>query len=323
MNHDIHPPELSVICITPDTFETLRRTIHFLNLQDCKERMEIVIVAPSLSELQADFSKLNDFCGYRVVEIGEMHSAGAAYASGIRHATAPVVALAEDHAFPQEGWAKALIGAHQQTCAAVGPAINNANPTSTISWVDLLLGYAPWLEPIEKGTMDYLPGHNSSYKRSILMEYGPKLEDMMESETILHWDLRTKGHQLYLEPRARTLHTNFGLPSSLIRAHFYTGRQFGASRAQNQSWSLPRKLCYSAAAPIIPFVRLYRILKDVRRIKNQKIRVTRVFLWLTLALMVDAIGQFTGYAFGAGKSSRKMAEFEFHRERHQKKGKHS
>ena len=46
--------------------------------------------------------------------------------------------------------------------------------------------------------VDYLPGHNSSYKRDVLLGYGDRLESMMESETVLHWDLRAKGHRLYL-----------------------------------------------------------------------------------------------------------------------------
>jgi len=54
------------------------------------------------------------------------------------------------------------------------------------------------MDPAPAGFVDYLPGHNTSYKRELLLGYGADLDSMMEGETSLHWDLRSKGHKLYL-----------------------------------------------------------------------------------------------------------------------------
>src|SRR5205823_2114181 len=135
-------------------------------------------------------------------------------------ASAPVVVFCEDHAFPEPGWAVALIDAHRGPYAAVGPVIVNANPRSLISDADCLIGYGPWLHPSPGGEMSHLPGHNSSYKRASLLEYGDRLPSMLEAETVLHWDLRARGLRLYLEPRARLAHTNFAQAAVWTRVNW-------------------------------------------------------------------------------------------------------
>jgi hypothetical protein len=311
-------PELSIILLTPDNFETIRRTIHCLSLQTAKDRMEIVIVAPSAEELKLDPSELQGFEQYRIVEIGKIDSIGSAYAAGVRKASGRVIALSEEHSFPQKGWAEALLLAHQKPWAAVGPTIGNANPDNLVSWADLYIGYGTWLEPIQEGIVSHLPGHNSSYKRDLLLEYGSALEPMMEAESILHWDLVRKGHKLYLQPAAKTLHTNFARIPIFFAAQFYNGRQFAASRAQNESWSFSKKIFYSAASPLIPLVRFWRILKN-HRAAQKKEPFLRALPALLAGLIVDGAGQLIGFTFGDGQSARKMVELEFHRIERNKK----
>lgn len=319
MNQEKRVPDLSVILITPDSYETIRRAVHCIRTQSIKDRIELVIVAPSAQDLQADPTDLRDFLQYRIVEIGKIRSIGSAYAAGIRAANAPVVALGEDHSYPQSGWAEALLSAHRQPWAGVGPVVDNANPKSAISWADFLMGYSPWMRITSRNPIGFLPGHNSSYKRSILLGYGERLENMMEAECLMHWDLSAKGYQFYLEPSAVTFHTNFALASSFTSASYYSGRQFGASRAETQSWPLRRKLFYSAASPLIPPIRFWRILKDMKRLKDTPIPYITTFAALILGLLADGVGQFIGYTFGAGNATTKLIDLEFHRDQHQKK----
>src|SRR5262245_55615259 len=134
-------PELSVILITPDSYETIRRTIHCLRTQSINKKMELVMVTPSAQTLNADPSELRDFLAYRIVEVGKIRSIGSAYAAGVREAGAPIVVLGEDHSYPQKGWAEALVSAHHKPCAAVGPMVDNANPQSSVGWADFLIAY--------------------------------------------------------------------------------------------------------------------------------------------------------------------------------------
>jgi hypothetical protein len=86
---------------------------------------------------------------------------------------------------------------------------------------------------------------------------------MLEAESVLHWDLKSKGYRLYLEPRAKFNHLNFELLSSWIPAQFYSGRLFAGVRARG--WCFLRRMLYTAAAPIIPVVRGRRIVGQLRR----------------------------------------------------------
>jgi GT2 family glycosyltransferase len=307
-------PEMSVILATPDNEKSIRRTIEHLRQQTVRNRLELVIVAPSKTQLNLAQTELEGFFKVLIVECGEITSIAKANAAGIRQATAPLVVLAEDHSFPVPGWAEALIEAHRKPWAAVGPVVRNANPATAVSWADFLIGYGPWLDPTPAGPIEFLPGHNSSYKRARLLDYGAELEAMMEAETVLHWDLRKKGHQLYLEPAAKTAHINFSLFSSWIKAQYHCGRVFAGTRIKTMS--VLQRLLYIGGAPLIPFVRLWRILKETRRPGRSEIGLLRVVPVLFLGLALDGLGQMAGYVFGIGSAKEKLANFEFHRHLH-------
>jgi len=315
----IENPALSVILITPDNYQSLSKTVSHLRAQSLRERMEIVIVTTQADSLHADEQELGAFQQFRVLEIGPITSVGPAYAAGVRGASAPVVVLGEDHSFPQPGWAEALLRAHEKPWAVVGPMVGNANPTTMMSWADFLLGYGPWLDQTPAGEMEHLPGHNSSYKRDVLLGYGAELDQMLEAESVLHWDLRRKGHRLYLEPAAKTMHVNFNRLSSWIQALFHAGRKFAASRAANERWPLSRRLLFAAASPLIPLVRFRRVIRELRRPGRPQHLLLPVSPTLLFGLAVDAAGQMMGSAFGEGAANEHLMCFEFNRYQHVRK----
>ena len=306
-------PKMSVIILTPDCYETIRKTVNCLRAQTVCDQLEIIVVTSSASGLFDCDAELAEFNNVRVVEIGPMNSTPGARAIGVQHAAAPVVAFAEDHSYPDPHWAEALIAAHRGPWAAVGPAMCNANPHSTLSWANLAIEYGPWLDPVPGGPVDHLPGHNSSYKRNLLVAYGSHLEAMLEAESVLHWDLHARGHQLYLEPAAKTFHLNYSLPSATLSLRFLGGRLFASSRAR--SWTRLRRSLYGLASPLIPLVRAPRALRDLRRAGRLRHLLPRVLPVLTVALAIDAVGEMIGYLFGSGQTMRTLSEMEFHRHR--------
>ncbi|MGH8597777.1 MAG: hypothetical protein ACREXT_14065 [Gammaproteobacteria bacterium] len=58
--------------VAPDSYQDIRKTIQCLRAQTVKERLEIVIVAPSRTALQLIEAELNEFHSYKVVEVGEI-----------------------------------------------------------------------------------------------------------------------------------------------------------------------------------------------------------------------------------------------------------
>jgi len=158
--------------------------------------------------------------------------------------------------------------------------------------------------------MRHLPGHNSSYKRDILLSYGRELDDLLEAESVLHRRLRRQGYDLLLQSSTCTTHLNFTTWNQWIRTRYLTGRQFTSTWAK--SWRRPRRLLFAVAALGIPVVRLGNIQRQVRR--NQSLEFFMRLLPILLpGLLMEYFGCASGFAAGPGDSIQKMKEYEFHR----------
>lgn len=305
---------LTLITLVNGGYAQARPILNHVRRQSCVHMIELVMVTPSRTQFQADEAELAVFHSYQIVEMDVRRSTPEARAAGVRQAHAPIVAFVEEHSFPAPGWAEALIQAHQGPWAAVGPVIANANPDSLVSWANLAIEYGPWLDHTPAGVRDHLPGHNSSYKRDVLLAYGERLPAMFDAESVLHWDLRAQGYQLYLEPRARTYHINISafMPSLILR--FYGGRLFAAARSRQWTW--PRRLLYLAAGQLIPVVRLIRTARWLLQPGRPGHRLPRLLPVIALFLIVDGIGEMLGYALGMGSAMSTISDMEFDRQRY-------
>jgi hypothetical protein len=299
---------MSVVVMTPGPYEPVRQVVDAIRAQTARARLELVFVTPSRDALALTGIDLDGFAGVVVTEIDALDSSPAARAAGVRAATAPVVAFTEDHCFPEPEWAEALLREHDQPWAGVGPAVLNGNPVSVVTWANLLPEYGGWLHPVAGGEYAHIPGHNSSYKRDVLLQYGDRLPVMLEAESAMQWDLRARGHRFAIAPRARIRHMNFSRVGPSLGLRFNCGRLFAANRAR--SWTAAARLVFCCAAPAIPAVRLWRALRDLRRIGRLDL-LPRLLPALVAFYAVDGLGELAGYALGAGNANRRITETEF------------
>jgi hypothetical protein len=307
------PFDLSVIVVAPYGFEPMRRLIRYLAEQTIRDRIEVVIVGQSRIDLRVDEEALVGFGGHQVVEVGPISALNFPRRAGILAARAPIVALTEDHCFPARDWAEALVKAHRGPWAAVGPAVGLANPQRYRAWTNYVLQYGPWAQPTTGGEMTDLPGHNSSYKHALLIDYGDRLADLLVADTMLHWDLRERGHRLFLDSAARVHHVYMTLLSPFVRENYYIGRQFAAARRRR--WSIVTRLAFIAGTPGIPVVRLIRILRRMHEFGWLRALLPGILPSLFLALGASAAGEFMGYAFGMGDAAMKTVDLDISRDR--------
>jgi predicted dehydrogenase len=303
-------PQISAVLSTRSHFDAIRVTVQYLRAQTVRDQIELLIVCPNARDLQLtadDEALLEGFWQHRTIEIGPFDSVAPANAAGVRAAGAPVVVLCEDHAFPDPNWAENLILAHRGPYAGVGPAVHNANPSTAVSRADFLIGYGPWAEPIKPCEPAHLPGHNSAYKRDVLLSYGDRLEEMMQAESVLHWDLRRKGLRLYLDPGARLAHTNFAQLGIWTGVQFHSGRVFAGTRASG--WSMWKRTVYTLGSPLIPLVRFSRVWRHARRVHGSAWIPPTLLLAVGWGLALDGLGQLLGYALGPGESRSGAYEF--------------
>lgn len=306
------PPGLSVLLVAPRPYSELREFVRRLRRQGPVEGIELVIVAPSLPRLGLDEGELRDFWGVRAIEYGPLDSLGRPLACAVRAASAPLVALSEKHHYPEPGWAETLIEAHKGRYVAVGAAITNDNPDSVLGWGNLLTSYGPWVFPVGAGVVDNLPTHHASFKRSALLAL-EDLDGLLEKGGRLLPELRARGYELYLEPAARARHLNITRLSATAAYRVNLARVYADDRARNENWSRARRLLYLAAGPLIPGVRLARIVRDLRR-RGHPVE-PRMLAGLVVALLFDGAGQMLGFAAGSGPSLERLHRREFQWER--------
>lgn len=294
----------------------VRRTVRHIAAQSEAHRIELVLVAQSREVLgEIPPSDVAGLGSVRRVDVGPIPDVERALVPGVRAATAPVVALIEDHAFPEPDWARWVLEAHRGPWAGVGPALLNANPGSALSWANMLLAYGRWPETGRGGETRDIPRHNSSFRRDVLLAYGARLETMLARAGDLLPSLLADGHRLYFEPRARVRHVNPSRLDSTLALRIGAGRLYAATRADAGRWRLTRRLAYVAGAPLIPAARLVRQRRELLAGRTGWAAAKLVPV-VGLGLTLDAVGQMVGYAVGAGTTREALASFEMDRSRH-------
>ncbi len=104
-----HPPRMTVIAITPDCYETIRQTVRHFGAQTIAADIELLIGIATPGNLNRVAAELEPFHSWRIVELGQFDTMGAAKVTVVREARSPFVIFAEDHSFPEPGWAAALL----------------------------------------------------------------------------------------------------------------------------------------------------------------------------------------------------------------------
>lgn len=308
-------PVISVVLVTPDHYDVIRKTVRALARQTIRDRIELLVGAPSRAQLGLDDDEVAGFAACRIVETGEIRVLTHAKIAAASAATSPIVAFGEDHCYPDAGWAEALVAAYDEGHAAVGPLMRNANPATSLSWAGLFLHYGCCVHPARHADCTQLPWHNTSYRRDLLLGYGPRLPDLLLVEGMLLDDLRARGHTLGFQPAARTDHVNISRFSSWVRHAYWGGRLYGAMRAQAKAWPRWKRACYALASPAIPLLRLARSARRLREIGDAS-RLLALLPAMIAGLLPHALGEAVGYALGAGDARERYSSYEMKRYLH-------
>jgi len=83
-------------------------------------------------------------------------------------------------------------------------------------------------------------------------------------------------------------------------AGFLGGKLYGGSRIEGEQWGVLRRLAYICGTPLIPLVRLRRLLPEIRPLSQQLSLMPRILPALGLNLLIHALGEVTGYVLGKG-----------------------
>ncbi len=313
-------PALSVVTIGYESAADCRLVIGELARQTLANELEVIVVAPDREGLSEDH--IESFGTWQWVTLPEIRICGTAMAEGFRAAAGPFVTYAEEHTYLNDDWAEQVLAAHRKGYSVVGFVMENANPETLTSWAHLYGQFGPVVAPVESGESDFLAGHHVSYSRSLLLGYGDSLDDMLEDESALFLDLRSKGIRMYVAGEAISRHVNISSLSAYMLMDYLGQRSFAGARVQAGNWSFFKRLAFAGALPLIPFVRLRRIIRDIRRSGRQELLLPKILWPIGLALSAGAWGEMLGYLIGPGNAAERKAPAELQRENYLAKRDH-
>lgn len=306
-------PALSVVLGTRIGLERLRRVLDHLGRQTIRHRIELIVVAPSERVLGHGLPmETEGLHRIKKVFVGPIDNLERSLAEGVRAATAPLVALLEDHAFPAPDWAERLVETHAGPWTVVGTAVDNGNPRTALSWANLLIAYGHWVGMNRSEEATTFSRLNSCYKREALLSLSGSLEDLLVRGGGLVEALREAGHRFYVDARTSVAHVNPSRLGSTVWLRFNAGRLYGGGRVAS-GWSLGKRLLFAVIGPPLRLQKIVRRAWSKRGALPAKPALGFAFAF---CLLLDGLGETVGCLAGSGRSAPKLAVFEMDRHAH-------
>jgi hypothetical protein len=293
-------PELSVILVT-DTYARVDLAIESWRRQTIADRVELVLVTTGAEDLRSHTNDIVGFQSIQVVQTASIDSLSPARGLGVRHATAPFVFIAETHAYPDADLAATVVKALSGPWSVVVPGFRNANPERRLSRAGFLSDYGAWLQDLPAGKIERTPSYNAAFRRSVLLEFGDRLDHAITFGDELFLGLKARGHQAYFDPAVAIRHVNLCRLGPWIHERFLAGVLIGGYRSARWSWF--RRIAYAAGSPLIALVILSRIQGGVREAVRKESMPALTTLAIVLGAFVKAAGEFRGYLAGTGSSA--------------------
>jgi hypothetical protein len=300
--------DLSVILVTASTYERLRKTIRHLAAQDVANHLQLIIVHQAedpIEVLPEDTGLLGEVTLFAT---GTFQSTGDPRAEAVSVAKGTTTVFAEDHCFPEPGWARALLAAHALGYPVVGPSMRPSNPDTILGWADMCLNFGPSAAPTQSEETSLLCWHNLSYSTDLLREQ----EDL--GERVFFRRLEGQGHKLYRAAEAEVLHTNLSAMRGFFLGQFWGARLFWSTLVSVEDWSWPKRLFFTALTPLVSLRRFLRAVKDFHRTAPGP--SIAALPYLLLASILIPAGAIAGLLAGSGNCMNYRLSLEFERERY-------
>lgn len=236
----------------------------------------------------------------RVLAYDEQKSVPWLRAAGMRAARGRLVAVTEDHCVPHPNWYVRIQEAHKEFgWAGVGGGVENGSTKRLVDWAVFFCEYSQHMSPVPMGPSNFIPGMNVAYD----MEALAPLKDMFAEglwENFLHDKLRAEGHVLGMDPAILVSHQKYFTVRMFLSERFHYSRSFAGMRVRDAS--LKSRIMWAAATPLLPFLLMARITKNVVKRKRHLSWFVRALPLVLVFSVMWSIGELVGYLTGPGDS---------------------
>lgn len=294
-------PALSVVVPSVNGFDDLSGTLEALERQRADVVLEVLVVdrlGPALRQLVASRFPL-----VRMLEVDADATIPDMRAVAFAAATAPAVAVLEDHVIVPDGWAKAMLRAQTPSTPVVAGAVENAATEHLVDWAAYLCEYSHCTPPLPAGPADWLTGNNVVYPRELLERYRTIIESGAW-ENRLHDAFKADGIPLTCRPEivvGHKMHYSIGLYMS--QRYLYS-RSYAGARAEGAGFA--KRMAMGAASLALPPLLFWRTVSRIRAKGRHTGELVRSLPLLALFVVAWAAGEAVGYVAGPGDSLSKV-----------------
>ena len=285
----IHKQTLSIVVASQNAQASITECLSILRAQCSQESDEIVIVDNSTDGTTAMIRE--QFPDLKLITASPSALIPELWALGIRQSRGDIIVITSAHCVPDENWLQHIRTAHEIGTPAVGGAIENDPSATIIDWAVYFCRYSHYMLPFEKRFVAEIAGDNASYKR-VFLNQCQEVWHRGFWEPNVHAELRKAGHRLLLEPTIVIWHKKSFALHGFIQQRFQHGTRFGQWRASHLTTE--KRVCYILLAPIILFVLLGRIGRQVMVKRRHLLQFVSSLPALMLFLIAWTAGEVAG-----------------------------
>jgi hypothetical protein len=294
-------PQLSVVVPSVNGYSDLSVCLTALCGEQQDIRLEILVVERCGDDVRRQLERA--FPGVHVLPVAPTVTIPEMRALAFRVASAPAVAVIEDHVIVPPGWARQLLTALGDGTRVVGGAVENLATTTVLDWAAFLCEYSHCLPPLPAGPAEWLTGNNVVYPLAMLRRHADVI-DAGKWENHLHDALKRDGVELVCCPEIVVGHKKHYTFSEYLSQRYLYARSYAGARVAGSS--LTTRAAFGMAALALPPLLFYRTIVRVLRKGRHRSLLVRSLPLICTFVVAWGWGEFVGYWRGPGNSLSKV-----------------
>ncbi len=289
-------PQLSVVVPSVNGWNDLRGALDALKVAAREVPLEVIVPERCGDPVRVEISLRHP--SVRILPVPEDTSIPRMRALAFAAATAPMVAVIEDHVLVASDWASRIVALRALGHRVIGGRVENAATERAVDWAAFLCEYHTALTSRPAGPSEWLTGNNTAYDRGALVQS----RDVIDAggwEDALHDAFRRDGVELWYDPSLVVRH----------RRTYRSAREYAVERfTYSRAWAALRtagagraeRLWIGARAVLLPPVLLFRIVTRSWSDVSCRAPLIRGLAYLPLFVAAWAIGEMAGAWLGDG-----------------------
>lgn len=287
-------PILSVVVVSFNGEVLLARCLAALVSQADAQQIEIHVISKNLCPDEPPDSGYAPRIHWH--QVAATTTIPAMRSLGIEQTSSELLALLEDDCLVGPQWLQSVLAAHQSGYPAIGGAIEPGDFSRGLDWGVFYCEFARFLVPFS-GMVKALPGNNVSYKKRAI---DPMLISRGFYEVFIHEKLQESGTELFAQNGMAVKNINTWRFVDCSLSPFHHGRAYAGQRLGPQFSA--RRLFYGLLAVLLPIVKSFRTLREIRSRKRKDLPLLKALPWIIIFQSCWSAGELVGYLAGPGDS---------------------